>query len=158
MRLIPSYVSFTNLKAFRDIYSYSLSIIKDDFYSHIASNNPSIAQILSRAEYSRKRRFISYVFLPREVTTIEPRVIIIVEKLLRCLKIKATGSIVALTDTYPIVDGAFNLQPQLNMFSYDTITSIFQSSLYGKQYRDLRRLATNRFQVFSTRVTISVQL
>lgn len=88
----------------------------------------------------------------------EPRVIVIVEKLLRCLKIKAAGGMVAPTDAYPVVDGAFDLRPWLNMFSYDAITSMFWSSSYGEWCGDLRRSATDRFQVFSTRVTTSVQL
>lgn len=79
----------------------------------------------------QKRRNLSHVFAAKQITAMEPRVMQTVEKLLRNLKIKAGGGMIAVTDRFPVVGGAFDLRPWLNMFSYDAITNVFWSETYG---------------------------
>ena len=106
-------------------------IVKDDFYAHIAAGNPSMAQTTSKAEHARKRKTMTHVFSAREITAMEPRVMETVRKLCRNLKSKAEGKLIASTDLYPVDNGAFDVRPWLNMFSYDAITAMFWSKTYG---------------------------
>ena len=70
----------------------------------------------------------------------EPRVQERVEVLLRSLKAKSEGRMVAETDEYGFGKGwrygddgrvVFDIRPWLNMLSYDAITAMFWSDTYG---------------------------
>lgn len=131
VRISPNHVSFTDPKAYKDIYGHGSPILKDPFYANIAAGNPSMAQTTNRAEHTRKRKALAHVFSAREITAMEPRVLQIVQKLCRDLQLKSEGKRVADTDNYATVDGVFDLRPWLNMFSYDAITAMFWSNSYG---------------------------
>jgi benzoate 4-monooxygenase len=131
VRIAPNHISFTDPAAYKDIYGHGSPILKDEFYSHIAAGNPSMAQTTDKVEHTRKRKALAHIFSPREITAMEPRVLQTLEKLCRDLQIKSEGRLIAETDRYPTVDGAFDLRPWLNMFSYDAITAMFWSNTYG---------------------------
>lgn len=131
VRLGPSHVSFSSLRAFRDIYGHGTSIIKDTFYDNQAGGNPNMADATSKVLHREKRKNLSFVFSAKQITATEPRVMRMVEKLVRDVKIKAQGDMISDTDRFPVKDGVFDLRPWLNMFSYDTITDIFWSQSYG---------------------------
>ena len=70
----------------------------------------------------------------------EPRVQERVEVLVRQLRTKASGGVVANTDEYGFGKGmkwckdgqvAFDVRPWMNMLSYDAITAMFWSNTYG---------------------------
>ncbi|KAI9815142.1 MAG: hypothetical protein M1827_002985 [Pycnora praestabilis] len=131
VRIAPNHISFTDPTAYKDIYGHGSSIIKDHFYSNMAAGNPSMADTTSRDEHTRKRKNVTNVFSAKEITAMEPRVMTIVEKLLKNIKMKSQGMMIADTDCYAVHDGKFDLRPWLNMFSYDAITSMFWSNSYG---------------------------
>lgn len=131
VRISSNHVSFSDPKAFREIYNYGPKIVKDDFYETIAAGNPSMAQTASKAEHARKRRNLSHVFSAQQITAMEPRIIETVEKLCRCIQAKSEGRQAGGDDEYKVTDGEFDLRPWLNMFSYDAITSMFWSNTYG---------------------------
>jgi benzoate 4-monooxygenase len=142
VRIAPKHISFTIPQAYKEIYGFGNSIVKDDFYAHVAGGNPSMAQTTSRVDHARKRRWMSNVFSAKEITAMEPRVQERVEVLLRSLRIKAKGGQVAETDEYGFGKGwrfdkkgrvVFDLRPWLNMLSYDAITAMFWSNTYGVQ-------------------------
>jgi benzoate 4-monooxygenase len=141
VRIAPKHLSFTSPQAYKDIYGFGNSIVKDDFYAHVAGGNPSMAQTTSRADHARKRRWTSNVFSAKKITAMEPRVQERVTVLLRCLNIKCQGGQVAETDEYGFGKGwrqdgdsriVFNIRPWLNMLSYDAITAMFWSNTYGQ--------------------------
>lgn len=140
VRIAPKHISFTTPQAFKDIHGFGTSIVKDDFYAHVAGGNPSMAQTTSRPDHAQKRRWMSHVFSAKEITAMEPRVQERVEVLLKCLKIKSNGGMVAKTDEYGFGKGwrfddreriVFDIRPWLNMLSYDAITAMFWSNTYG---------------------------
>ncbi|OIW31920.1 cytochrome P450 [Coniochaeta ligniaria NRRL 30616] len=131
VRLGPNHVSFSSPRSFRDIYGHGTSIIKDTFYDNQAGGNPNMADATNKATHREKRKNLAFVFSPKQITATEPRVMRIVEKLVRDIKIKAQGGMVSDTDRFPVKDGVFDLRPWLNMFSYDAITDIFWSQSYG---------------------------
>ena len=131
VRIAPNHVSFSDPRAYRDIYGHGSPILKDDYYEHVADGHPSVAQTKSRAEHTRKRKALSHIFSAKEITAMEPRVFHILGKLCRDLQLKSQGLQIADTDAYPVTDGAFDIRPWLNMFSYDAITAMFWSSSYG---------------------------
>ncbi|KAL8674233.1 MAG: hypothetical protein Q9168_001358 [Polycauliona sp. 1 TL-2023] len=131
VRIAPNHVSFSDPSAYKDIYGHGSSILKDDFYAHIAAGNPSMAQTTSKADHARKRKNLTHVFSAKEITAMEPRVMLLVRKLCRNIKIKSEGGITASTDAYPVHNRTFDLRPWLNMFSYDAITAMFWSNTYG---------------------------
>lgn len=131
VRFSPNHISFTDPTAYKDIYGHGSPILKDEFYSHIAAGNLSMAQTTDKAEHTRKRKALAHVFSAREITAMEPRILETVKKLCRDLQIKSEGKLVAETDLYPTVNGVFDLRPWLNMFSYDAITAMFWSNTYG---------------------------
>lgn len=132
VRLGPRHLSFASPRAFRDIYGHGTSIVKDTFYDNQAGGNPNMADATDKAAHREKRKNLSFVFSAKQITAMEPRVMRMVEKLVRDLWIKSCGRMVADTDRFPVgPDGVFDLRPWLNMFSYDTITDIFWSRSYG---------------------------
>ncbi|KAJ3459983.1 hypothetical protein FSOLCH5_007747 [Fusarium solani] len=131
VRIAPNHVSFSDPRAYKDIYGHGSPILKDDFYLHVADAIPSISQTTSRAEHTRKRKALSHAFSAREIAAMEPRVVVMIQKLCRNLHLKSEGRQVSDTDAHPTVDGVFDVRPWLNMFSYDAITAMFWSNPYG---------------------------
>lgn len=100
VRITPDHLSFTSPQAVKDIYGHGTSILKDDFYAHVAGGNPSMAQTTSRADHAKKRRWMSNIFSAKEITAMEPRVQERVEQLLKSLEIKSAGGMVSGDDEY----------------------------------------------------------
>ncbi|MCJ1302849.1 hypothetical protein MMC08_005654, partial [Hypocenomyce scalaris] len=131
VRISPNHISFSDPEAYKDIYGHGTNIIKDKFYENTAGGNPSVSDTTSRAQHAEKRKTMSHAFSSREVTALEPRLLEVARKLVRNLKYKSEGKLMAPTDAYPVVDGVFDLRPWLNFTSYDTITTMFWSKPYG---------------------------
>ena len=66
VRIAPNHVSFTDPRAYKDIYGHGAPLVKDDFYAHIAEGNPSVAQATEKAVHSAKRRALAHVFSARK--------------------------------------------------------------------------------------------
>lgn len=131
VRIGPNTISFSSVQAYKDIYGHGSQVVKDVFYDNQAGGNPSMADTSSRELHSRKRKNLSFVFSSKQVTTMEPRVMDVVDKLLRAVKVKAQGGKVAPTDRFDVVDGALDIRPWLNMFTYDAISSMFFSKSFN---------------------------
>jgi len=131
VRIAPNHVSFTDPVAYKEIYGFGNTIIKDDFYAHIGDGNPSMAQTTDKAAHSTKRRYLAHVFSAKEVVAMEPRVMELVYKLCEKLKIKTDGRKIGPDDEYETVKGVVDIRPWLNMFTYDAITSMFFTNSYG---------------------------
>ncbi|KAI1629074.1 cytochrome P450 [Exophiala viscosa] len=131
VRISSNHISFTDPRAFKEIYNYGSSIVKDDFYEMIAAGNPSMAQTASKVEHAAKRRNLSHVFSGPQITSMEPRVMRVVDKLCKKLEAKCEGRQIGEDDKYPAIEGTFDLRPWLNMTSFDAITSMFWSNEYG---------------------------
>jgi benzoate 4-monooxygenase len=132
VRIAPNHISFTSPEAFKDIYGHGAPLVKDNFYALVGAGNPSMAQATLKSMHSQKRKNLSHVFSPAQITAMEPRVMEMVRKLCQKLKIKSERGSVAPTDKYSVSeDGAFDVRPWMNMFTYDAITSMFFSDSYG---------------------------
>ncbi|KAL1888578.1 hypothetical protein Sste5346_009447 [Sporothrix stenoceras] len=132
VRLGPKHVSFSTPRAFRDIYGHGTSIIKDAFYDNQAGGNPNMADVTDRAVHRGKRKNLSFVFAAKQIVAMEPRVMAIVDKLVKAIRVKSEGGRVSKQDRFSVThDGVFDVRPWLNMFSYDAITNIFWSQTYG---------------------------
>ncbi|OGM47384.1 hypothetical protein ABOM_003803 [Aspergillus bombycis] len=131
VRLAPDLLSFSNAKACKEIYSHGAPVVKAELYSNLGNGVPSMFQIIGKAEHGKRRKLLSHVFSAKQIYDKEPRVIKLAKALCRNLEIKARGGMVATTDEYPVVDGAFDVRPWLNMFAFDVITAVFWSSPYG---------------------------
>lgn len=131
VRISSNHISFSDPRAFKQIYNYGNTVVKDDFYETIAEGNPSMAQTASKAEHSAKRRNLAHVFSAQQIGAVEPRILQLVGKLCQNIALKSEGRQIGPDDRYPVQDGVFDLRPWLNMFSFDAITSIFWSNNYG---------------------------
>ncbi|KAJ9614440.1 hypothetical protein H2200_002576 [Cladophialophora chaetospira] len=131
VRIAPHHISFTSPAAFRDIYGHGTSLVKDDFYAHIADGNPSMAQATDKSIHAAKRRNLAHVFSAKEITAVEPRVMKSVANLCSALRLKAAGGYIGPGDNYRVFNGIFDLRPWLNMLSYDAISSVFFTNEYG---------------------------
>ncbi|OJJ02061.1 hypothetical protein ASPVEDRAFT_887673 [Aspergillus versicolor CBS 583.65] len=132
VRISPNHLSFTDPDAYKDIYGHRSSIIKDEFYSHMAGDTPNMADSTDRADHARKRKYFASIFSAKNVGMLEPRVAECVRKLLRCLELKTRGQKVAETDRFPVrADGSFDVRPWFNMFTYDAISSMMWSDSFG---------------------------
>ncbi|CAK7200339.1 hypothetical protein SEUCBS139899_003030 [Sporothrix eucalyptigena] len=132
VRLGPKHVSFSSPQAFREIYGHGTSIIKDTFYDNQAGGNPNMADVTNKEVHRGKRKNLSFVFAAKQIIAMEPRVMAIVEKLLKAVAVKSQGGRVSSQDRFVVSeDGVFDIRPWLNMFSYDAITNIFWSKTYG---------------------------
>ncbi|KAJ5811983.1 hypothetical protein N7474_008284 [Penicillium riverlandense] len=130
VRIGPNTISFSSIQAYKDIYGHGSQVVKDVFYDNQAGGNPSMADTSSRELHSRKRKNLSFVFAAKQVTSMEPRVMDVVDKLLRAVKVKSQGSKIAPTDRFDTVNGALDIRPWLNMFTYDAISSMFFSNSF----------------------------
>jgi benzoate 4-monooxygenase len=139
VRIAPNHISFIDPAAYKDIYGHGAPTRKDDFYSHISGDNPSMAQATDKSVHAAKRRSLAHVFSAKEITAMEPRVIDCVKNLLAALKVKAEGGKIGPGDAHEVMDEVFDLRPWLNMFSYDAISSMFFTNSYDflKQGNDV---------------------
>ena len=96
----------------------------------------------------------------------EPRVQERVEVLLKDLRVKSAGGMVAETDEYGFGNGwkvegsghvVFDIRPWLNMLSYDAITAMFWSNTYGElgSLPDMRRRQSEVIRLPRTRLGLS---
>lgn len=131
VRLAPRLLSFSDPQACKEIYGHSAPVVKAEFYSNLGNGKPSMFQIIGKHEHGQRRKLLSHVFSAREISAMEPRVSEIAIKLCRALEIKSQGGQIAPTDEYPVLDGAFDLRPWLNMFAFDVITAVFWSCSYN---------------------------
>lgn len=132
IRIGPNSLSFSDPRAYKDIYGHGSSIIKDIFYDNLAGDTPSMADTSSRRVHSIKRKNVSNIFSAKNISTMEPKVVQVVETLLRAIDIKAAGGRVSEKDTYPVSrDMEFDLRPWMNMFSFDAFSSMLWSMPYG---------------------------
>lgn len=131
VRIAPNHVSFTDPAAYKDIYGHGVSIVKDDFYAHVADGNPSMAQAVNKSVHAAKRRSLAHVFSAKEIVAMEPRVIQTTEQLCSALRSKVRGELVGPDDQYETREAVLDVRPWLNMFSYDAITAMFFTNSYG---------------------------
>ncbi|OQE19898.1 hypothetical protein PENSTE_c014G00642 [Penicillium steckii] len=132
VRISPNHLSFSDPRAYKDIYGHGAKIVKDDFYSHMAGDTPNMADTVDPADHARKRKYFSAVFSAKNVGMLEPRVQICVQKLIQCLKLKSQGQKVADTDRFEVRrDVSFDVRPWLNMFTFDAISSMMWSDSFG---------------------------
>lgn len=131
VRIAPNHISFAEPSAYKEIYGHSAPTIKDTWYDNLAAGNPNMTTATDKAVHSRKRKNLSNVFSPKEVVVMEPRIEALSRKPLRNLRLKSQGYMVSAADRQAVKDGAFNLQPWLMMFTYDSIASMLWSSDFG---------------------------
>ena len=130
VRIAPNHVSFTSPSAYKEIYNFKSQIIKDDFYEIIGAGHPSMAQTASKSVHAAKRKNLSHVFSGKEITAMEPRVMMVAEKLCDEIVKQSEGEAMN-SDTHRVTHRVFDLRPWLNMASFDAITSMFWSNRYG---------------------------
>jgi benzoate 4-monooxygenase len=136
VRIAPNHVSFTDPRAYKDIYGHGAPLVKDDFYAHIAEGNPSVAQATEKAVHSAKRRALAHVFSAKEITAMEPRVVATTKNLCAAIRTKISGPSVGQHDqTYADISNdksvIFDIRPWVNMFTYDAISSMMFTNEYG---------------------------
>lgn len=132
VRIGPNSLSFSDPRAYKDIYGHGSSIIKDIFYDNLAGNTPSMADTSSRQVHSIKRKNVSNIFSAKNISTMEPKVVKVVETLLRAINIKSSGGKVSDMDHYSVNSNLeFDLRPWMNMFSFDAFSSMLWSMPYG---------------------------
>ncbi|OAA56310.1 Cytochrome P450 [Niveomyces insectorum RCEF 264] len=132
VRVAPNHLSFSSPNAYRAIYGHGVSIMKDVFYDNQAGGNPHMADATDKTLHRNKRKNLSHVFSPAQITAMEPRVARTVRNLVAALNTKAQGGRVSPRDRFPVTaDGVFDARPWFNMFSFDAISTIFWSQPYG---------------------------
>lgn len=136
VRIAPNHISFTDPRAYKDIYGHGAPLVKDDFYAHIAEGNPSVAQATEKAVHSAKRRALAHIFSAKEITAMEPRVVATTNKLCAAIRTKISGRSVGPHDqTCAVISNdnsvTFDVRPWINMFTYDAISSMVFTNEYG---------------------------
>lgn len=131
VRVGPNSLSFSDPRAYKDIYGHGSSIIKDTFYDNLAGDTPSMADTSSRQLHALKRRNVSSVFSAKNVGAMEVKIQRSVNKLVTALQAKSVGKMLSPADRYPVLsEGRFDLRPWMNMFSFDAFSSMLWSSTY----------------------------
>lgn len=131
VRIAPNHISFVDHAAYKEIYGYGTSVLKDQFYANVADGNPSMAQAVDKETHGAKRKNLAHVFSAKEIVAMEPRIIEVTKKLCRALIVKAQGGRGGSEDGHEVVDGVFDLRPWLNMLTYDAISSMFFTQGYA---------------------------
>ncbi|UKZ55804.1 hypothetical protein TrVGV298_009628 [Trichoderma virens] len=131
LRVGPKTLSFSGPEAYKDIYGHGSSILKDIFYDNLANGNPPMGDATNRQLHSIKRKNLSSIFSAKNILSMEPQVTSSVEELLAAIRIKLNGGALSNKDNHVVLEGVFDIQPWLNMFSYDVISKLLWSSSYG---------------------------
>jgi benzoate 4-monooxygenase len=136
VRIAPNHLSFNDPAAYKDIYGYSVPIIKGDFYVLVSEGNPSLAQATDKAVHSAKRRAMAHAFSAKEINSMEPRVVATATNLCAAIKTKIAGATLGPGDQYHALSingdsAVLDLRPWLNMFSYDAISSMAFTNEFG---------------------------
>ncbi|PKK49669.1 hypothetical protein CI102_6311, partial [Trichoderma harzianum] len=131
LRVGPKTLSFSAPEAYKDIYGHGSPILKDIFYDNLANGNPSMGDATDRQLHSIKRKNLSSIFSAKNILSMEPKVTSSVEELLAAIRIKLNGGALSNDDKHVVLEGVFDVQPWLNMFSYDVISKMLWSSSYG---------------------------
>ncbi|KKO99609.1 cytochrome P450 oxidoreductase [Trichoderma harzianum] len=131
LRVGPKTLSFSAPEAYKDIYGHGSPILKDIFYDNLANGNPSMGDATDRQLHSIKRKNLSSIFSAKNILRMEHKVTSSVEELLTAIRIKLNGGALSNDDKHVVFEGVFDVQPWLNMFSYDVISKMLWSSSYG---------------------------
>lgn len=131
LRVGPKTLSFSAPEAYKDIYGHGSPILKDIFYDNLANGNPSMGDATDRQLHSIKRKNLSNIFSAKNILSMEPKVTSSVKELLSAIRIKLGGGTLSNDDKHVVLEGVFDVQPWLNMFSYDVISKMLWSSSYG---------------------------
>ncbi|KAL7947642.1 cytochrome P450 [Trichoderma barbatum] len=118
LRVGPKTLSFSAPEAYKDIYGH-------------ANNNPSMGDATDRQLHSIKRKNLSSIFSAKNILSMEPKVTSSVKELLAAIHIKLHGGALSKRDKHVVLEGVLDIQPWLNMFSYDVISKMLWSSSYG---------------------------
>lgn len=124
VRIAPNHLSFSDPKAYKDIYGHGSSIIKIAFYDNIAGNTPAMADIPSRLFHAHKRRKVSSVFSTKNITSMELKVAAAVNQLLTAVQGKSEDGNIGPAGGYPASNVCFDARPWFNIFTFDAFSSM----------------------------------
>lgn len=141
VRIAPNHLSFTDPKAWKDIYGHRIGVGKEEFTKAESMTN-SIEdfpkQIISadRQEHQRLRRALSHGFSDSAIRSQEPTIAKHVDKLMRGLKIKSVAQ-----------DGStqmLNIESWMNWTTFDVVGEL----VFGLSFGCLERFDYHPWVIF----------
>lgn len=132
IRTGPNALSFSDVRAIKDIYGHNTPCRKDDVYTVAAGSHVNIFNVVDRDEHARKRRMISHAFATRNLELWEFKVRDKVEKLVgqfdrRCSEPLSAEKTMAESDDGSIVD----FRRWSNLFTIEAIADLALSDKLG---------------------------
>lgn len=120
VRLGPNALSFSDVKAIKDIYGHSTSCIKGDDYRLQAGPHSHLLNTLDKEDHSRKRRIVSHAFATRNLEGWEDKV---ADKTLRLVQQFDKSCVVASSITTGM-QSTIDFRKWTNLFTIDAIADI----------------------------------
>lgn len=121
IRIAPSWISFRDVKAIKDIYGHSSTCLKGDMYAALQGSHANLVTVVNKRDHARKRKFLSNAFATRNLLTWEYKVADKVKRLMRQF------------DNYAEADGwaTLDFQRWANLFTVEAISDIGMSYNLG---------------------------
>lgn len=132
IRTGPNALSFSDVRAIKDIYGHNTPCRKDDVYTVAAGSHVNLFNVVDRDEHARKRRMISHAFATRNLEQWEFKVRDKVERLVdqfdrRCFESSSAEKTLAESDDGPMVD----FRKWSNLFTIEAIADLALSDKLG---------------------------
>ena len=132
IRTGPNALSFSDVRAIRDIYGHNTPCRKDDVYTVAAGSHVNLFNVVDRDEHARKRRMISHAFATRNLELWEFKVRDKVERLVdqfgrRCSEPLSAEKTLVEFDDGPMVD----FRKWSNLFTIEAIADLALSDKLG---------------------------
>ena len=122
IRTGPNSLSFSNMRAIRDIYGHSTNCTKDDQYVVQSGTHYHLADVVDKKEYARKRKVLSSAYALKNLKEWEFKVADKVERLIAQFDKRCSE---------PGKDVVIDYRPWTNYFTLDAISDIGLSQMLG---------------------------
>ncbi|KAJ5115852.1 hypothetical protein N7456_000200 [Penicillium angulare] len=130
LRIGPNNLSFSDVKAIKDIYGHSTPCLKDLKYSMTGGPHPNIFDVVDKAKHSEKRKRLSAAFAIKNLVHWEFKVADTTARLLNAFDARCTEPLPAGSNPMKS-DLTIEFNHWINLFTIEAINSIALSSTLG---------------------------
>ncbi|KAI9146737.1 NADPH--cytochrome P450 reductase [Paramyrothecium foliicola] len=129
LRTGPNSLAFGRVSAIKDIYGHGTPCIKDESYVLTAGSHYHLADVIDKADHSRKRRVLSSAYALKNLENWEHKVADKVRRMITQIDKQCTDP---MTEKFPQPqDATVDLRMWFNFFSLDAIADIGLSEKLG---------------------------
>ncbi|POR31153.1 Cytochrome P450 oxidoreductase [Tolypocladium paradoxum] len=131
IRIGPNSLSYGSIKAIKDIYGHGTKCLKGEFYETLAGTHFHLADVVDKAEHSRKRKALSAAYALKNLENWEHKVADKAERFIRAADAYCTEPLKQGLIRPDPADLTFDYRAYANYFTVDAIADIGLSERLG---------------------------